>query len=93
MTELARDALDHEWSVRETERRVRALVERPPKPEMAARDTRPAEVRRTEDHLRRHFGTDVAIRLKGEHKGEIRIAFYSPEDFDRLLDALGTRPG
>lgn len=92
MAELARDAMDHEWSVRETERRVRALVERPPKVADPARDTRPPEVRRTEDHLRRHFATDVDIRLKGAHKGEIRIAFYSPEDFERLLDVLGTRP-
>ena len=92
MADVARDAMDHEWSVRETERRVRALVERPPKPEAVAREARPAEVRRTEDHLRRHFGTDVDIRLKGQSKGEIRIAFYSPEDFDRVLDLLGTRP-
>lgn len=92
MADVARDAMDHEWSVRETERRVRALVERPPKPDAVARDARPAEVRRTEDHLRRHFGTDVDIRLKGQSKGEIRIAFYSPEDFDRVLDLLGTRP-
>lgn len=92
MAELARDAMDHEWSVRETERRVRALVERPPKPESAAGDTRPAEVRRTEDHLRRHFGTDVDIRLKGQSKGEIRIAFYSSDDFERLLTVFGTRP-
>jgi hypothetical protein len=52
----------------------------------------PAEVRRTEDHLRRHFATDVDIRLRGQAKGEIRIAFYSSDDFDRLLDLLGTRP-
>jgi ParB family chromosome partitioning protein len=92
MADMARDAMDHDWSVRETERRVRALVERPPKAADPARDARPAEVRRTEDHLRRHFATDVDIRLKGQHKGEIRIAFYSPEDFERLLEVLGTRP-
>lgn len=92
MAGVARDAMDHGWSVRETERRVRLLVERPPKAAEVARDTRPPEVRRTEDHLRRHFGTDVDIRLKGQAKGEIRIAFYSPEDFERVLDLLGTRP-
>ena len=92
MTEVARDAMDQGWSVRETERRVRLLVERPPKPAETARAARPAEVRRTEDPLRRHFRTDVDIRLKGQSKGEIRIAFYSPEDFDRLLDLIGTRP-
>lgn len=92
MADVAREAATHGWSVRETERRVRTLVERPPKPVEVGRDARPAEVRRTEDHLRRHFGTDVDIRLKGQTKGEIRIAFYSPEDFDRLLDLIGSRP-
>jgi ParB family chromosome partitioning protein len=94
MAELAREAVAKGWSVREVERRVRDLVERPPRaPDAAAaKDARPAEVRRTEDHLRRHFATDVAIRLKGQSKGEIRIAFYSTDDFERLLELLGTRP-
>lgn len=92
MAELAREAVAKGWSVREVERRVRELVERPARAAEPARDARPAEVRRTEDHLRRHFATDVDIRLKGQSKGEIRIAFYSTDDFDRLLDLLGTRP-
>lgn len=92
MAELAREAVAKGWSVRETERRVRELVERPARTVEPARDARPAEVRRTEDHLRRHFATDVDIRLKGQQKGEIRIAFYSADDFDRLLELLGTRP-
>jgi hypothetical protein len=49
-------------------------------------------VRRIEDHLRRHFGTDVGIRLSDTAKGEIRIAFYSTDDFDRIMDLFGTRP-
>lgn len=92
MAELAREAVANGWSVREIERRVRALLERPPRPAPPTGDARPAEVRRTEDHLRRHFATDVSIRLSGEEKGEIRIAFYSADDFDRLLSTLGTRP-
>ena len=92
MAELAREAVARGWSVREVERRVRELVERPTRPAEPAKDARPAEVRRTEDHLRRHFATDVDIRLKGAAKGEIRIAFYSTDDFDRLLELLGTRP-
>jgi ParB family chromosome partitioning protein len=92
MAELAREAVAKGWSVREVERRVRELVERPPRVTDATRDARPAEVRRTEDHLRRHFATDVDIRLRGQQKGEIRIAFYSSDDFERLLDVLGTRP-
>jgi ParB family chromosome partitioning protein len=92
MADLAREAVAKGWSVREVERRVRELVERPPRTAEPAKDARPAEVRRTEDHLRRHFATDVDIRLKGQAKGEIRIAFYSTDDFDRLLELLGTRP-
>ena len=92
MAEMAREAVANGWSVREVERRVRALLERPARPAPPGGDARPAEVRRTEDHLRRHFATDVAIRLSGEEKGEIRIAFYSADDFDRLLAVLGTRP-
>jgi ParB family chromosome partitioning protein len=49
-------------------------------------------VRRIEDHLRRHFQTDVSVHLADRARGEIRIAFYSAEDFDRVLDVLGTRP-
>lgn len=92
MAELAREAAAKGWSVREVERRVRELVERPARAAEPTKDARPPEVRRTEDHLRRHFATDVDIRLRGQAKGEIRIAFYSADDFDRLLELLGTRP-
>ena len=92
ITTVAREAVTGGWSVREVERRVRAMLERPARPAPATGDARPAEVRRTEDHLRRHFATDVAIKLSGDEKGEIRIAFYSADDFERLLSVLGTRP-
>ena len=92
MATVAREAVANGWSVREVERRVRAMLDRPARPAPPTGDARPAEVRRTEDHLRRHFATDVAIKLSGDEKGEIRIAFYSADDFDRLLSALGTRP-
>lgn len=90
MADLAREAVANGWSVREVERRVRELLERPPRAAPAPEDARPAEVRRREDHLRRRFATDVAIRLSGKEKGEIRIAFYSADDFDRVLALLGT---
>ena len=62
-------------------------------PRRAARQARPdAEVRRIEDQLRRHFQTDVAISLSEAANGRVRIAFYSTDDLDRVLDLLGTRP-
>ncbi len=92
--ELAKEVAAKGLTVREVERRVREGVGRPARPVAppATRDGRPAEVRRIEDHLRRHFGTDVAVTLADRDRGEIRIAFYSGEDFERILDLLGARP-
>ena len=104
MTDLAREAAARAMSVREVERRAREGSGRPGRPvpapatdgapsaAPAAKDVRSAEVRRIEDHLRRHFQTDVAIHLTDATRGEIRLAFYGADDFDRLLDQLGTRP-
>jgi ParB family chromosome partitioning protein len=92
--DLAKEIAAKGLTVREVERRVREGAGRPPRPTDAAtaRDARPAEVRRIEDHLRRHFGTDVSITLADAARGEIRIAFYSADDFDRVIDLFGTRP-
>lgn len=94
MVDMAKEIAAKGLSVREVERRVREGAGRPPRPADAttARDARPAEVRRIEDHLRRHFGTDVSISLTESAKGEIRIAFYSADDFDRVIELFGTRP-
>ena len=94
IVDLAKEVVAKGLSVREVERRVREGTGRPARPADApgARDARPAEVRRIEDHLRRHFGTDVSITLSDAAKGEIRIAFYSADDFDRVIDLFGTRP-
>jgi ParB family chromosome partitioning protein len=92
IADLAREVVAHGLSVREVERRVRDGVGRPPRPEAKeGPDTRPAEVRRIEDQLRRQLGTDVTIALRETDKGEIRIAFYSADDFERVLELLGTR--
>ena len=97
MTDLAREIAANGLSVREVERRVRESTERLPRPERAPKtDATPsrfktAEVRRIEDQLRRTLQTDVKVDLTDKTRGEIRIAFYNPDDFDRLLDALGVR--
>jgi ParB family chromosome partitioning protein len=92
IVDLAREIVAQGLSVREVERRVREGVGRPPRPEAReGPDPRPAEVRRIEDQLRRQFGTDVTIALRETDKGEIRIAFYSADDFERVLELFGTR--
>jgi ParB family chromosome partitioning protein len=83
---LAREAVAHDWSVRETELRTR----RGPKPAGRAKAKRslPPEVRRIEEALRRRLGTDVAVVLSGKEKGHLAVRFYSHDDLSRLLELI-----
>ncbi|NUQ22030.1 MAG: ParB/RepB/Spo0J family partition protein [Gemmatimonadaceae bacterium] len=59
-----------------------------PRPERSGVDTRPPEVRRIEDQLRKRLQTDVHVAVAGKEKGELRIPFYSADDLERVLDLL-----
>lgn len=97
IAELAREVVAQGLSVREVERRVRegggraggkkaggaGLATTP-----STIDARSAEVRHLEDQLRKHLGTDAKIVQSGKERGELRIPFYSADDFERLLDLL-----
>jgi ParB family chromosome partitioning protein len=48
-----------------------------------------ATVRQIEERLRRKLQTGVSIQLSAKDKGEVRIAFFSNDDLERLLDILG----
>jgi ParB family chromosome partitioning protein len=93
MAELARAVVAEGLSVREVEHRVRNASREAKSRAGAAPgahvDGRNAEVRRLEDRLRRHLGTDVRIVQAGKSaKGELRIPFYSVEDFERVLEMI-----
>jgi hypothetical protein len=45
-------------------------------------------VRRLEEQLRRRLQTDVSIQQSGDGKGTVRLAFYSADDLERLLDLM-----
>ncbi len=47
-----------------------------------------AEIGRIEDDLRRHLQTDVKVHVKAKDRGELRIAFYSADDLERVLDVV-----
>lgn len=90
MADLARVIVSEGLSVRDVEQRVRNEA----KPRTGSKqgtpsDSRSAEVRRLEDELRKHLGTDARILQSGRSaKGELRIPFYNAEDFERLLELL-----
>lgn len=96
IVDMAREVVANSWSVREVERRVQAGR---PKPPAAGKKTEPAPatppgasgavVRQIEEKLRRKLQTGVSIQLTAKDKGELRIAFFSNDDLERLLEVLG----
>lgn len=87
MTAAARDVIARALTVRDVERLARDGAKKPAHVATGT-DTRPAEVRRIEDQLRKHLQTDVHIALSGKQKGELRVPFYSGDDFERMVDLL-----
>lgn len=94
ITDLAREVVARGLSVREVERRVREAVPQRKREEAKGAtvgrkgDARDPQVRRIEDQLRRHLQTDVSLAMNGPEKGELRIAFYSSDDLQRVLELV-----
>jgi ParB family chromosome partitioning protein len=90
MADLAREVVAQGLSVRDVEQRVRSKSGAQKRATgSSGSDARTAEVRHLEDRLRRHLGTDVRIVQAGKSaKGELRIPFYTHEDFERVLDLI-----
>lgn len=97
IVDLAREIAANGLSVREVERRVQAGRPKPPaagKKQTPAAPAVPAGassavVRQLEEKLRRKLQTGVTISLSAKDKGEVRIAFFSNDDLERVLELLG----
>jgi ParB family chromosome partitioning protein len=99
MIRFARQAADEGWSVRETEARVRGEA-----PAAAAPGTDSvrrlrstprvvtADVKRVEDALRKHLGTDVRVTTRRRGRGFLTLSYYSNDDLARLLELILGRP-
>lgn len=87
MAELAREIVARGLTVRDVEARTRKGDGRPGSAR-ARTDRRPAEIRRLEDELRRHFQTDVQVTVAGAERGAITIQFFSPDDLERVVDLM-----
>jgi len=86
---LAQRIHKNNWSVRETEHRIRALNAQTPSPAVAPIRQIDPNLRAAEGKLRRRFGTQVRIvSAKAGSAGRIEIEFYSAEDLNRLYDLL-----
>lgn len=94
ITALAREIVAKGLSAREVERQVRLTGSDQPKSTKGRpkkTDVRPAEIKSLEQSLRKHFQTDVEIRLKKGNQGAVNVAFYSPDDLERVLEIMGVR--
>ena len=86
MAELAREAIEQGWSVRELEARVQRS--RPTLPNRKrAQQNRDVNEKLLEDALQRRFGAEVRIKAHGL-KGRIEIPFAGAEDFERVFELL-----
>jgi ParB family chromosome partitioning protein len=104
IADFAREAIGGGWSVREVERRVQATRatatgKKPSAAPASAPSTNTqslppanaAEARRIEALVRSKLQTGAALHFTGKERGELRIDFYSNDDLERLLEAMGIR--
>lgn len=90
----AQKIVKHNWSVRETERRIKTTFqERPDTPKQTLNREDP-NIRSAEAKLRRRLGTQVRILpAKLGSAGKIEIEFYSASDLDRLYSFIMSDQG
>ena len=96
MLELAAQAVAQGWSVREMEAAVTGSPRRTDGGKAAtrkpARGPAGADVKRVEDALRKHLGTDVRVTARRRGRGFLTISYYSNDDLARLLELITGAP-
>jgi ParB family chromosome partitioning protein len=82
-------------NVRQTEALVAKWQARPvartATPESIAPPVGDPHVAHLEDKLREKFGTKVLLRYSSPGKGAVEIAFFSPDDLERIIQLLDVR--
>lgn len=82
---------DEKLSVRETERLVKLINSKetaPKKEEKIKTQQEKLIFKQYEEKLKLVMGTKVNISHKNDGKGKIEIEYYSPEEFERLIDIM-----
>ncbi len=94
MLVLAKEAVTHGWSVRALEAAVSGergdATQAPSRAgtRKSQRGVAPAEVKRVEDALRKHLGTDVRVTARRRGRGFLTVSYYSNDDLARLLELI-----
>jgi ParB family chromosome partitioning protein len=86
---FAQKIVKHNWSVRETERRIKHAFRPDSQKATVAVSRVDPNVRAAEARLRRYLGTQVRILPgKSGSPGKIEIEYYSDLDLDRIYNAI-----
>ena len=97
LLQLAKQAVEEGWSVREVERRTRdATTRSPSKGGRPARESAAAvtggapgaAIREANDALRKYLQTPATIQMDASGKGSLTLNFYSQDDLQRLLELI-----
>lgn len=88
--ELALNIVEHNLSVRETERAIKRLIANNEQEDVVPVKAIDPNYRAAEDRLRRRFGTKVRILPNNSGTGgKIEIQYYNDQDLQRLYEHLG----
>ena len=90
----AQKIVKHNWSVRETERRIKHASQDGPVISKRPAKQEDPNIRSAEAKLRRRLGTQVRILLptRAGSSGRIEIEYYSAPDLERLYSILMVTP-
>jgi len=85
--EVAEKSIAQGWSVRQIERVTQKMMEGR-KPKHVDEVQQDPNVKAAIEEMERALGTRVRIVEKGKKKGRIEIDYYSPDDLDRIYNAI-----
>jgi ParB family transcriptional regulator, chromosome partitioning protein len=85
--EVAEKAVAQGWSVRQMERTTQKMMEGR-KPKHVDEIDNDPNVKAAIQEMERVLGTKVRIIEKAKQKGRIEIDYYSPDDLDRIYNAI-----
>ena len=88
---MAKTIIDNDLSVRETEKLIQSMLDKPEK-QTAKKNLNPAMelvYREMEKKLEKSIGSPVNIKSRDGKKGSIVIDYFSQEELERLIDKIG----
>ena len=86
---LAKEVVEKQLSVRETERLVKQAGRKKPERKNKVEPDYSIDFREYEDKMTEILGTKVHINRRDKNKGRIEIDYYSQNELERIMELLG----